>query len=41
MPFMVTNRCLSGSEAVKGGLLLNAIEIHSIYTGEQSVMLWE
>ena len=29
MPFVVTNRYLSGSEAVKGGLLLNAIEIHS------------
>ena len=27
--FLVTNRCFSGSEAVRSGLLLNAIEIYS------------
>ena len=36
--FVVTNRSFMGSKAVESGLLL---EIYSILTGEQSVMLWE
>ena len=39
--FVVTNRCFSGSEAVNRRCCFNAIEIYSIQTGEQSVMLWE
>ena len=38
---MVTNRCFSGSEAVKSSCCINAIEIYSIQTGKQSVVVWE
>ena len=37
---MVTNRCFSGSEAVKSSCCINAIEIYSIQTGKQSVVVW-
>ena len=36
----LTNRCFSGSEAVKSSCCINAIEIYSIQTGKQSVVVW-
>ena len=41
MPFVVTIVISVAAKQLKAGCCFNAIEIYSIQTREQSVMLWE